>query len=139
MELTHMGLELIIEDLNAISYSTVMLRYPDGLERESYIMLAGTIQDQVEMDKLCCKGPQLCKQCSCPKDLLHEAYTRFPPRDPAAVEKAVCNAALHGLLPGVCPASAPCSLWERIPRVRDPVGFPLVLGPKRPMMRREKN
>ncbi len=48
-----MGLDLIIEDLNAISKTTVMLRYPDGLIRESYIMLAGTIQDQVEMDKLC--------------------------------------------------------------------------------------
>ncbi len=34
--------------------STVMLCYPDGLVRESYVMLAGTIQDQVEMDKLCC-------------------------------------------------------------------------------------
>jgi hypothetical protein len=100
MELTHMGLDLIVEDLNAISDSTVMLRYPDGLERESYVLLAGTIQDQVEMDKLCCEGPQLCKQCSCPKDRLHEAYARFPPRDPIAVEKAVRDAALHGRLPG---------------------------------------
>jgi hypothetical protein len=52
-----MGLELIIGDLNAISDSTVMLHYPDGLESESYIMFAGTIQDQVEsieVDKLCC-------------------------------------------------------------------------------------
>ena len=64
MELTHMGLDLIVEDLNAISDSTVMLRYPDGLERESYVLLSGTIQDQVEMDKLCGEGPQLCKQCS---------------------------------------------------------------------------
>ena len=75
-----MGLDLIVEDLNAISDSTVMLRYPDGLQRESYVLLAGTIQDQVEMDKLCCEGPQLCKQCSCPKDRLGkpelDAYNR---------------------------------------------------------------
>ena len=95
-----MGLDLIVEDLNAISDSTVMLRYPDGLQRESYVLLAGTIQDQVEMDKLCCEGPQLCKQCSCPKDRLHEAYARFPPRISKDVEKAVRNAALHRLLPG---------------------------------------
>ncbi len=59
-----MGLDVLIEDLNAISETTVMLRYPDGLVRESYVMLAGSIQDQVELDKLCCEGPQLCKQCS---------------------------------------------------------------------------
>ena len=62
MELTHMGLDLIVEDLNAISDSTVMLRYPDGLKREAFVLLAGTIQDQVEMDKLCCEGPQLAYQ-----------------------------------------------------------------------------
>ncbi len=54
-----MGLDVIIEDLNAISETTVMLRYPDVLIKESYIMLAGSIQDQVELpvDKLCCEGP----------------------------------------------------------------------------------
>ena len=133
MELTHMGLDLIVEDLNAISDSTVMLRYPDGLERESYVLLAGTIQDQVEMDKLCCEGPQLCKQCSCPKDRLHEAYARFPPRDPIAVEKAVRDAALNGgfQATGVCPASDPCSLREQIPRARDLGGFPLLHAPQK--------
>ena len=50
MVLTHIGLELIIGYLNAFSEYTVMLSYPDGLERESYILLAGTIQDQVKMD-----------------------------------------------------------------------------------------
>ena len=50
MELTHMGLDVLIEDLNAISETTVMLRYPDGLVRVSYVMLAGSIQDQVELD-----------------------------------------------------------------------------------------
>ena len=64
---------VLIEDLNAISETTVMLRYPDGLVRESYVMMSGSIQDQVELDQLCCEGPQLCKQCSCPKDRLHEA------------------------------------------------------------------
>jgi hypothetical protein len=126
MELTHMGLDLIVEDLNAISDSTVMLRYPDGLERESYVLLAGTIQDQVEMDKLCCEGPQLCKQCSCPKDRLHEAYARFPPRDPIAVEKAVRDAALHGRLPGDrgLPSLRPLFTQGTDPKSKRPRWFP---------------
>jgi hypothetical protein len=33
MELTHMGLDVLTEDLNAISETTVMLRYPDGLSK----------------------------------------------------------------------------------------------------------
>lgn len=126
MELTHMGLDLIVEDLNAISDSTVMLRYPDGLERESYVLLAGTIQDQVEMDKLCCEGPQLCKQCSCPKNRLHEAYARFPPRDPIAVEKAVRDAALHGRLPGDrgLPSLRPLFTQGTDPKSKRPRWFP---------------
>ena len=95
-----MGLSLIVQDLNAIFETTVMLCYPDALERESYIMLAGTIQDQQELDRLCCEGAQNCKQCLCPKGRLHEAHTRFPPRISKDVEKAVRNAALHGRLPG---------------------------------------
>jgi hypothetical protein len=46
IELLHMGYALIAKGVNDISESTVMLCSPDGLERESYIMLAGTIQDQ---------------------------------------------------------------------------------------------
>jgi hypothetical protein len=95
-----MGLSLIIQDLDAISETTVMLHYRDALERESYIMLAGTTQDQQELDRLCCEGAQNCKQCLCPKRLLHEAHARFPARKGKDVEKAVRNAALQGRLPG---------------------------------------
>jgi hypothetical protein len=97
-----MGLSLIVQDLNAVSETTVMLRYPDGLERESCIMLDGTIQDQQELDRLCCEGAQNCKQCLCLKGRLHEANAWFPPRISKDVEKAVRNAALlvHGRLPG---------------------------------------
>ncbi len=121
-----MGLELIVGDLNAISETTVILLYPDGLERGAFIMLACTIQDQVEMDELCCKGLQLCKQCSCPKDLLHKAYARFPPRDPAAMEKAMRNAALHGLLPGDrgLPSLSPLFTLGTDPKSKRPRWFP---------------
>ena len=121
-----MGLELIVEDLNAISNSTVMLRYPDGIVRESYIMLAGSIQDQQELDKLCCEGSQLCKQCSCPKDRLHEAYARFPPRHSKDVEKAVRNAALHGRLPGDrgLPSLSPLFTLGTDPKSKRPRWFP---------------
>ncbi len=95
-----MGLTLIVQDLNAISETTVMLSYPDGLERESYIMLVGIIQDQQVLDRLCCEGAQNCKQCLCPKMLLHETHARFPPRKGKDVEKAVHNATLQGRLPG---------------------------------------
>ena len=89
-----MGLSLIVQDLNAISETTVMLCSPDGLERESYVMLAGTIQDQQELDRLCCEGAQHCKQCTCTKEPLHDAYARFPLRISKDVEKAsagTCN------------------------------------------------
>ena len=126
-----MGLSLIVKDLNAISETTVMLRYPDGLERESYIMLAGTIQDQQELDKLCCEGAQNCKQCLCPKGRLHEAHSRFPPRISKDVERPC--ATLHCMgdfqATGACPATNPSSLKDWIPRAGYFVGFPLHIAP----------
>ena len=55
VELTHLGIAVIMDDLNAISVDPIYLRYPDGNERLTYMMLAGWLADQQEMDKICCE------------------------------------------------------------------------------------
>ena len=95
-----MALDVIIENYNAISLSPMQLRFPDGEIRWTLFMLAGWIADQQEYDKLCCEGSQTCKPCKAPKDRLHEQHTVFAPRKAKEVERAVCNAAFHGRLPG---------------------------------------
>jgi hypothetical protein len=44
-----------MDDLNAISVDPIYLRYPDDNERLTYMMLAGWLADQQEMDKICCE------------------------------------------------------------------------------------
>jgi hypothetical protein len=67
------------------------LRFPDGNERLTYIMLAGWLADQQELDKSFCETSQSCKQCECPKNRLHEADTVFDLRKGKDVERAVRN------------------------------------------------
>ena len=54
-ELTHLGIAVIIDDLNTISVAPMDLRYPDGNEILTYMMLADWLADQQEMDKICCE------------------------------------------------------------------------------------
>jgi hypothetical protein len=103
MELTHLGIAVIMDDYNEISRSTLVLRFPDGIQRESYIMWAGWIADQQEMDRICCETSQKCKQCVAPKNRLHEPHTVFARRNAKDVERAVRDAALNGKLPGLAP------------------------------------
>ena len=103
MELTHLGIAVIMDDYNAISQSPLNLRFPDGLERYSYIMWAGWISDQQELDRICCESSQTCKQCAAPKNRLHEPHTVFARRRAKDVEKAVRDAAFNGIVPGQAP------------------------------------
>ena len=68
MEVLHLGLAVIMDDYNAISETTLRLRFPDGIEREAYLMWSAWIADQQEYDKLCCETSQRCKQCDAPKN-----------------------------------------------------------------------
>ena len=95
-----MGIAVIMDDYNEISKSTIHVRYPDGIWRESYLMWGAWIADQQEFDKLCCETSQRCKQCDAPKNRLHEPHTVFAPRKAKDVERAVRNAAFAGRLPG---------------------------------------
>ena len=61
MELTHLGISVIIDDYNDLSSSTLLMRCADGVERWVYTMLAGWITDQQEMDRICADTSQRCK------------------------------------------------------------------------------
>ena len=93
MELTHLGIAVIMDDYNKISLSPMDLRFPDGVERYAYLMWAGWIADQQEMDRICCETSQKCKQCVAPKNRLHEPHTVFARRRAKDVERAVRDAA----------------------------------------------
>jgi hypothetical protein len=81
VELTHLCIAVIMDDYNDISRCPLVLPFPDGIERYAYIMWAGWIADQQEMDRICCESSQKCKQCVAPKNRLHEAHTVFASRD----------------------------------------------------------
>ena len=100
MELTHMGVAVIMDDYNEIGKTPIWLRFPDGISRLAYIMMAGWIADQQEQDKMCAETSQRCKQCVCPKDRLHEPHTVWGRRKGRDVERAVRRAAFEGRLPG---------------------------------------
>ena len=106
MELTHLGIAVIMDDYNAISLSPMDLRFPDGISRLAYVMWAAWIADQQEMDRICCETSQRCKQCVAPKNRLHEPHTVFARRKAKDVERAVRDAAFNGRLPGHAPGQA---------------------------------
>ena len=83
MELTHLGVAVIMDDYNKISAFPIWLRFPDGIWRRSYIMMAGWLADQQEQDKMCAETSQRCKQCVCPKDRLHEPHTVWERHKPS--------------------------------------------------------
>jgi hypothetical protein len=95
-----MGVAVIMDDYNEIGKTPIWLRFPDGISRLAYIMMAGWIADQQEQDKMCAETSQRCKQCVCPKDRLHEAHTKWARRKGREVERAVRRAAFEGRLPG---------------------------------------
>jgi len=82
-----------------ITERPIMMRWPDGVERLTYLMWAAYLADQQEMDKVCCESSQKCKQCVAPKNRLHEAFTVWPRRKGRDVEKAVRDA-FAGKVPG---------------------------------------
>ena len=112
IELTHLGIAVIMDDYNEISLTTMDLRFPDGIIRSCYLMWAAWIADQQEMDKLCCETSQKCKQCVAPKNRLHEPHTVFDRRKAKDVERAVRNAAFNGRLPGQAPGHAGPPLFK---------------------------
>ena len=122
VELTHLGIAVIMDDLNAISVDPIYLRYPDDNERLTYMMLAGWLADQQEMDRICCETSQRCKQCVCPKNRLHEAHTVFDRRKGKDVERAVRNA-FAGQLPGKAPGP-PLFKLGTDPKSKRPRWFP---------------
>jgi hypothetical protein len=103
VELTHLCIAVIMDDYNDISRCPLVLPFPDGIERYAYIMWAGWIADQQEMDRICCESSQKCKQCVAPKNRLHEAHTVFASRDAQDVKSAVLDAAFKGIVPGRAP------------------------------------
>jgi hypothetical protein len=121
-----MGIAVIMDDYNEISKSTIHVRYPDGIWRESYLMWGAWIADQQEYDKLCCETSQRCKQCDAPKNRLHEPHTVFAPRKAKDVERAVRNAAFAGRLPGQAPGQAGPPLFTigTDPKSKRPRWFP---------------
>lgn len=120
----HLGLAVIMDDYNAISETTITLRFPDGIWREAYLMWSAWIADQQELDKLCCETSQRCKQCDAPKNRLHEPHTVFPPRQAKNVERAVRDAAFAGRLPGKARAGPPLFTIGRDPKSKRPRWFP---------------
>ena len=59
---------MIMDDYNEIGKTPIRLRFPDGIYRKIYVMMAGWIADQQEQDKMGAETSQRCKQCECPKD-----------------------------------------------------------------------
>jgi hypothetical protein len=45
IELTHLGIAVIMDDYNEISLTTMDLRFPDGIIRSCYLMWAAWIAD----------------------------------------------------------------------------------------------
>ena len=99
MELTHLGISVIIDDYNDLSSSTLLMRCADGVERWVYTMLAGWITDQQEMDRICADTSLRCKQCVAPKNQLHDPHTVWERRKGKDVEMAV-RKAFAGRFPG---------------------------------------
>ncbi len=130
VELTHLGIAVIMDDLNAISvapnWPPVDLRFPYGNERLTYFMMkfmsAGWLADQEEMDKFCCETSQRCKQCVSPKNRLHEAHTVFDQRKGKDAEGAVRNA-FAGQLLGKAPGQLLFKLGTD-PKSKRPRWFP---------------
>ena len=99
IELLHLGLAVIMDEGRDITERAMMMRWPDGVWRLTYIMWAAYLADQQEMDKVCCESSQKCKQCVAPKNRLHEAFTVWARRKGKDVEKAVRDA-FAGKVPG---------------------------------------
>ena len=123
VELTHLGIAVVMDDYNKISLSPMDLRFPDGLERYSYIMWAGWIADHQEMDRICCETSQKCKQCVAPKNRLHEPHTMFSQRRAKDVERAVHDAAFNWIVPGQAPGP-PLFKLGTDPKSKRPRWFP---------------
>ena len=99
VEIPHLCLDVIFDEVDDVAKIVIQATWADQLLHLTAFMAAGYLADQPEHDTLCCEGAQTCKQCKCPKTLLHEARTMFPPRRGQEVEAAV-RRAFAGMLPG---------------------------------------
>jgi hypothetical protein len=100
VELHHLSLDICMEDLNEISLNPLKMQWADGQIRPTYIMAAAYVVDQNEQDLVCCETSQKCKNCACPRNLLHDPPPNLPPRRGRDVQIAVLNAAFKGIVPG---------------------------------------
>ena len=106
VELHHLAMSTIYSELNVISVRARPMKWADQEIRETLVMMAATVGDQPQHDLTCAETSQSCKQCQCPKDLLHDPPPNLPPRRGHEVKAMVCNAALKGILPNTavrCP------------------------------------
>jgi hypothetical protein len=98
VELHHLAMSEIYGELNLISAKVRPMKWADQKIRETLVMMAATVADQPQHDLSCAETSQSCKQCSCPKNLLHDPPPELPPRRGSEVRKMVRNAALKGIL-----------------------------------------
>ena len=92
VEIPHLCLDVIFDEVDDVAKIVIQATWADQLLHLTAFIAAGYLADQPEHDTLCCEGAQTCKQCKCPKTLLHEARTMFPPRRGHEVEAAVRRA-----------------------------------------------
>jgi len=71
IEITHKCLAALLEGWNALTGSTKVLQWADGVWRRTRILLQALFSDQPEADTYCCDSSQSCKLCHCPKNKLH--------------------------------------------------------------------
>ena len=101
VEIPHLCLDVIFDEVDDVAKIVIRARWANQLLYLTAFLPAGYLADQPEHDTLACEGAQTvtCKQCKCPKHLMHEARTVFPPRRGQEVETAV-RRAFAGMLPG---------------------------------------
>ena len=79
VEVHHMAQSLITGELNQLSARPMPMEWADGVVRDTLIMMAARIGDQPQHDLSCAEPAQTCKQCNCPKHLLHNPLRLSPP------------------------------------------------------------
>ena len=130
VELTHLGIAVIMDDLNAISVDPIYLRYPNGNERLTYMMLAGW-QISWRWIKFAVRP-------------VKDASSVFVPRTGCTRRILCLIGGRERMLKGLCatpslgncrerPQGCSCSCLEQIPRARGHVGFPLQHAPGKSM------
>jgi hypothetical protein len=116
VEVHHLAMSEIYGELNLISAKVRPMKWADQKIRETLVMMAATVADQPQHDLSCAETSQSCKQCSCPKNLLHDPPPDLPPRRGSEVRNMVRNAALKGILPNTA-VRCPVLFTEQVDKV----------------------